>query len=298
MLPMIKGSNSYAIANQLFRVILNEVKFHGSSRAYLTENEFEALRRYYSSWMNSRWTSYFGHYFARRLKNSVKFIINQDDAQPSVLDCGCGFGSESIAFGLLGAKVLGIDLNTERISVASKRLNYYEDKCADELDVSFKNMNILDYKCDELFDIVYAKEFITHFYSIPRFVKFVKRALKNKGYLIITDANPLNPIVYYKAWRAHKDGLYIDLTDPKTGKDVPYAVERSISPFYLESLLRQNDFKVISEFYGFPPTPSDLVSVIRLLEDKTNLPFLALYEVIAVITHGSFDHEFRCSPDA
>ena len=233
--------------------------------------------------MKSCVSKFYGYYFARRIKNAAKFIMDLDTAQPSVLDCGCGFGSESIAFGLLGAKVFGVDLSTERINVASKRLNYYKDKCANELDVSFKNMNILDSECNDLFDIVYAKEFITHMYSISEFVKFVKRVLKSGGHLVITDANPLNPIVYYNAWRAHKDSLYTVVTNPKTGKDVPYAVERLISHFYLKSLLRQNNFESISPiFYGIPPVPFNLVSVIKLFEDKVNIPFLALYEVVSM----------------
>ena len=173
-------------------------------------------------------------------------------------------------------------MSTERINVASKRLNYYKDRYANELDVSFKNINILDYECDDLFDIVHAKEFITHMYSISKFVKFAEKALKSNGHLIVTDANPLNPVVYYKAWKAHKDRLYTVVTDPKTRKDVPYAVERLIPPFYLKSLLRQNNFKPISEFYGFPPISSNLALVIKLFEDKASLPFLALYEVVAM----------------
>jgi len=144
-------------------------------------------------------------------------------------------------------------------------------------------VNILDYECNELFDVVYAREFITHMYSISKFVKFAKKVLKSSGYLIITDANPLNLVVYYNAWRAHKDRLYTVVADPKTGKDVPYAVERLISPFYLKSLLRQNNFELIFEhFYGIPYVPSSLVSVVKLIEDKVNLPFLASYELVAM----------------
>ena len=148
--------NNYTLAYQLFEIIFNEIKFHENSTKYLTRKEFKALCRYYSTWMTSR-NKYYGHYFAQRIKNSVQLIMELDSAQPNVLDCGCGFGSESIAFGLLGAKVFGVDLSTERINVASKRLTYYEDRCADELDVSFKNMNILDYEYSEIFDMVYAK---------------------------------------------------------------------------------------------------------------------------------------------
>ena len=110
----------YTVACQLFKIIFHEMKFHEYSRKYLTKEEFKTLCRYYSAWIKR--SKYSGHYFAQRIKNAMEFIIDSDSTQPTVLDCGCGFGSESIAFGLLGAKVLGVDLSTERINVASKRL--------------------------------------------------------------------------------------------------------------------------------------------------------------------------------
>ena len=97
--------NPYTIAYQLFKIIFHEIKFHEHSTKYLTKEEFKALRQYYSTWMKSCVSKFYGHYFARRIKNAGKLITDSDTTRPSVLDCGCGFGSESIAFGLLGAEV-------------------------------------------------------------------------------------------------------------------------------------------------------------------------------------------------
>jgi 2-polyprenyl-3-methyl-5-hydroxy-6-metoxy-1,4-benzoquinol methylase len=272
--------NPYAIAYKLFETVHHEMGYHKHSTKYLTRKEFKALCRYYSSWMAN--SKYSGHYFSQRLKNPVKVIMDSGNIRPEILDCGCGFGSESIAFGLLGARATGVDLSPERINVASKRLNYYKDRCSGGMDVSFKNINILDDSIDKLFDLVFAKEFITHVYSVPRFIKFAKRVLKSDGHLIITDANPLNPIVQAVAWRAHRKGLFTAVTDPRTGKDVQYAVERLVSPLHLRSLLRQNNFKSQLFFYGVPPVPSAVIPLIRLFENKTNFPFLALYETHSV----------------
>jgi 2-polyprenyl-3-methyl-5-hydroxy-6-metoxy-1,4-benzoquinol methylase len=207
--------------------------------------------------------------------------MNSHETQPSILDCGCGFGSESIAFGLLGAKVIGVDLCTEWLNAASKRLEYIQDRYSCDLDVSFRKMNILDYECDQPFDMIHAKEFVSHIYSIPKFIKLANKSLRRNGHLVITDANPLNAIECYKAWRAHKDKLYTVVRDPRTGKEVPYALERLVSPLYLKSILLQYDFKSVLHFYGFPLAPSRLISPIRFIESRTALPFLGLYEVVA-----------------
>jgi 2-polyprenyl-3-methyl-5-hydroxy-6-metoxy-1,4-benzoquinol methylase len=273
---------SYNIASHIFRVLLNEIEFHKRSERYLTKEETKALCRYYSNWI--RRSEYCEHYFAQRIKKVVEILINSN-TQLSVLDCGCGFGSESIAFGLLGAKVVGVDVSIERVNVALKRLRYYREYYK-KVDVSFENMNILDYAYDELFDVAYAKEFITHVCPLSKFLEVVVKALKDGGYFILSDANPFNPIVYYNAWKTHKASLYTTVIDPKTGKNIPYAVERLIPSSYLKSLLQAYNFEILSEkFFGVPYVASSLIPVIGLIEDKFNLPFLALYEIVARKKH-------------
>jgi 2-polyprenyl-3-methyl-5-hydroxy-6-metoxy-1,4-benzoquinol methylase len=68
------------------------------------------------------------HYFAQRIKNVVKLLLcsAMHARRMRILDCGCGFGTESLIFALLGGKVLGVDLNVERLDIAKKRINYYK----------------------------------------------------------------------------------------------------------------------------------------------------------------------------
>lgn len=74
----------YTVAHQLFKILFREIKFHKHSTKYLTREEFKALRQYYSTWMKSCVSKFYGHYFAGRIKNAVKFIMDVDTAQPSI----------------------------------------------------------------------------------------------------------------------------------------------------------------------------------------------------------------------
>ena len=63
----------YTIACQLFKIIFHEMKFHEYSRKYLAKGKFKTLCRYCSAWIKR--SKYSGHYFAQRIKNTVKLIM-------------------------------------------------------------------------------------------------------------------------------------------------------------------------------------------------------------------------------
>jgi len=114
----------------------------------------------------------------------------------------------TIALASLGARVTSVDLSIERLKIAKKRLEYYVDKSiVDSAHIEFIHRNVLEY-CGATFDILYAKEFVSHVYSIRSFLQFRSNQLKPGGVLIISDGNPLNPVVSMKARRAHKYGLF------------------------------------------------------------------------------------------
>lgn len=187
-------------------------------------------------------------------------------------------------FAVLGAKVLGVDLRSERLSIAKKRVKYYEDHFLISLDVTFRPCNILRYKIEweNSFDIVYAKEFISHVHPVFKFIEHARAYLKNGGFLIISDTNPLNPVSSYRAWKAHRRGLYEHVKDPETGEDVPCAIERLITPYALKKLLLNNGFQVVSTNFYVYPVPTVALPVISIIEEYVKLPIPLVYEVIAV----------------
>ena len=63
----------------------------------------------------------------------------------SILDLGCGTGSVALysAYKLKGkGKVLGIDINQERLQCADERLKVLQDEIKTDLDCEFSSKNI------------------------------------------------------------------------------------------------------------------------------------------------------------
>lgn len=244
--------NPYFLAKKFLYKLCEELEYHKKSREYLSLEQFEILRGYYSRYSIKN-VDYYGHYYSKRIETIINFITKN----PSVfiLDAGCGVGSESIFFGLLGANVLGIDLSKKRLDIAKARIKYYENKYRIELNIKFILENILNHCERKKYDYIWAHEFISHVYSIEKFLKFSFNNLKTNGYLVISDSNLRNPYVGLKAWLVHrKGGLYTSVLDPKSLELIPYARERLFSASFLKNLCEENGFKVYSiQYFGYIP---------------------------------------------
>jgi 2-polyprenyl-3-methyl-5-hydroxy-6-metoxy-1,4-benzoquinol methylase len=285
ILENLRDLDSYRASWMLFKVLSDELEFHRKSRKYLDSDEFRVLQTYYSNWIKFGNTSIFGHYFALRLEKAVDFVKT---GAVEILDCGCGLGSESIALGLLGSRVTGIDLNKERVSIAQKRIRYYNEVYKIKLHVNVFIKNLWRYKPKSQLDLIHAKESVSHVSSLQAFLGFVRESLRSQGHLIITDANPFNPVAHLKAYLEHrKKGLFTYAIDPETGQKIPYAIERLISPYHLKTLFRKYGLGLESmNYYGYvPPNFMPSLYVVRAMDKAfRKLPLGAIYVITGTKT--------------
>lgn len=161
-------------------------------------NKFQQLFKTQRASIEKEFSPYFCQYFSRFFKDPESFsgyleqwryFFNMSKANgASVLDLGCGFGLIAILFGLFGAqKVIGYDLNTEKISLFRKLLDY--------LSPEVKNVNAVMGDSargvfhDECFDVVIMNECISHIREMKNSLEEVHRVLKLGGCLIIRDGN-------------------------------------------------------------------------------------------------------------
>lgn len=273
----------YCLSRDFFHGLCEEVRFHEHSRKYLSPAQYKVLKSYYRKY-NEKNAEYYGHHYAQRLRHVVKLIL--DLPSPMVLDAGCGVGSETILFGLLGADVTGVDLSKERLNVAKARIPFYEDRYGIKLHTRFHLKNILRYYADEKFDIIWANEFISHVHPVEDFFEVAAKNLKQRGYIIICDTNGMNPYAKFSAWKAHrKGGLYSWEIDPDSLEPVPYARERLLSILQCKKLLEQCGFEICS-FYssGYSSRFPYFHKLAKNLEDVINkMPILRLLGVIYVV---------------
>lgn len=267
---------SYSLALRFFYDLCEELDYHGNSRKYLTSDEYKILKAYYHE-LNYKTVEHVAHWRAILLQHVVKHIVSYQKP-PWILDAGCGLGSELIFFSLLGAKVVGIDINRERLDIAKKRVKYYEEKYNRLLHVEFHLKSILKFCEYEEFNLVWSNQSISHIHPLEDFLKVAWRNLKNGGDLIICDSNNLNPYVSFQAWFVHrKGGLYTLVEDPNTSELVLYARENYVNPLFLKSLLRKSHYDVrLVKYHGFM-LPRFSTKFFRFVEKTfANIPFIRL----------------------
>jgi len=239
-----------AFVASFYEGLIQEVEC--KSGQHLTDQESELLRDYYRELcLNTKGTGY----ISVTLLTLMLKLIEQLPKPVRVLDAGCGLGTESILFGLLGAHVLGLDISEERVRIAEKRLAYYQEKFDRTLPVSFRLQNLLTFHADEKFDIIWNSQSISHIHPAEKYFQRVLHNLKNRGYFVIYESNSLNPYVSYLTWLVHmRSGSTTTRSDPTTGELVSYAIERIFNPRQLAEILRGIGFTVEKvEYYNFVP---------------------------------------------
>lgn len=249
----------------------------------------DSLLRYYKNiYKNKKKRWFYAFNWAYRLSNLVKEI----EKDSIMLDAACGLGTESVLVASLGAEVLGIDLNEDKINKAIPRKSFYERKLGQSLSIDLKNQNILDLNESNHFDVVWCMEAISHIYPTDEFFQTAYNVLKPGGKIIISDPNALNPIVQYQFIKAC--GINRGTTtriDPNTGNEVEEWNERIRSPFKLAKEMEAKGFKVKEiNFHVFFPrffifSKESALRIYKIEKIINRVPFVrgfgGIYTIIA-----------------
>jgi len=223
------------IVSKFFDYTQEEVR--DSKKLYGVSNSGQ-LKQYYFNLLKKRtYSNYIKYLYIDRVIPLVKNI--RKDIK--ILDAGCGLGTESLICGILGANVTGLDISKKRINVAKNRIKFYENKFQTKLNVQFHYENILTHV--NKYDIIWVNEAISHINPITQFLKSCYYNLTDGGKLIISDANKLNPHIYFQSKKdqIRSGGIYQNVIrqDLPKGKEISYAVERIFTIPSIKSLLSQ-----------------------------------------------------------
>jgi SAM-dependent methyltransferase len=275
--PPDASRDPYSLTLRFCRDLCQELDYHKSSRKYVSMGEYKIFKAYYKE-LNFGTVEYIAHSMARLLKHVIHRILSH--RRPlRILDAGCGFGSEVIFFSLLGGDVVGIDLESDRVSVAKKRLEYYKEKYDRAINPNFYVKNILTFSDGDNFDVVWSNQSVSHIHPIDNFLMSAWRNLRVGGSLIICDSNNINPYGAFHAWLAHrKGGLYTQVKDPETRECIPFARERLLNPLYFKSVLGSTHFDIrLVEYHGFMPPLFNTQRFFRYADEVLGkIPFVRL----------------------
>ncbi len=129
----------------------------------------------------------------------VKVIM--ETPSPLVLDAGCGFGSDTILFAALGARVLSINLSDEEIAIAQKRAHYYEEILSQRLEITWVQADLNNYlPAGKDFSLTWLASVLAIIRDQEAFLRRVFGATKRKGKIMIVDYNLLHPPFLWNEW--------------------------------------------------------------------------------------------------
>jgi SAM-dependent methyltransferase len=100
---------------------------------------------------------FFWRHYAETLAEATAFLFGSA-TMPTILDLGCGSGTQSLLFALHGAKVVAADMDPVALRIFRRRLDLYQELCNRTLPVTIVQGNTfeLDYEKLGPFDGVYS----------------------------------------------------------------------------------------------------------------------------------------------
>ncbi len=146
--------------------------------------------------------------YAQRRGPLVRSILEDD--QPKVFDAGCGYGSESYLFAALGAEVLAVDLEDERIDIARRRQVFYEERFGRPLNITFaaRDLGTYDPELREL-SLTWMGSVLACLPDQNALFRRLHDATRPGGQVTISDMNLLNPLFLLKEWRRRRSAANV-----------------------------------------------------------------------------------------
>jgi SAM-dependent methyltransferase len=165
-----------------FLIELQEIPFTPEERKLLLQEMFGKL-------VDERTRPFFLYHFSPLLKKAVDVFFCEEQ-RPLIVDLGCGSGSASFLFGLLGARVIGIDLEPILINACRKRQAFYEAEFG-PLDIRFYVADAFKFDYGQVapIDGIYSLFAFNTMQPSRELLARVIPALKPKGKIVISDGN-------------------------------------------------------------------------------------------------------------
>lgn len=211
------------------------------------------FERYYCSFY-SHFGPYLRKHYASQMHEVEEIVGRRTGCR--VLEIGCGCGTESLWLGLLGANVVGIDLDQQRLAVAQARLAHTRNELGLAAQVEFAETSVFQIERFGKFDVIWMEQAFHHVEPRMEFLKLLQTLLSPGGSVVIADANAWNPFLQlqllgrrgFKTIRQYEDSQ---------GRTHVYGNERITTSRSLSRQLESVGFRVksVRHFRIFPNAP-------------------------------------------
>ena len=99
-------------------------------------------------------------------KEQVLNLIRGTSGPITILDAGCGRGTDALLFAFLGADVVGVDINRRAVEFANSRKDFFREKGGESLSCRFAQGDVIKQVEEKQFDVVWIREAVSHIHPL------------------------------------------------------------------------------------------------------------------------------------
>jgi len=204
---------------------------------FITKEDNLYITKYYcEAGLLKNWRrNFFRYHFSGNFSRAVQHIF-QNGTSKKILDLGCGTGTQSLFFAMLGAEVISIDLDEQALRILNCRKSFYEEQLGRTLNISTYNHNASEFEYSKVapIDGVYSMFAFNMMKPAKLLIKRLSLNLSRGSKFIVFDGN-------CKSW--------LPLLIPSRRRF------GCLSPIEFENVLGDYSFQVVAHDSGFVLPP-------------------------------------------
>lgn len=197
------------------------------ARLALSEEEVRYVSDYYrgAGLLRVSRRSFFRRHYARTVAEAVGYLFAHK-RRPVILDLGCGTGTQTLLFALLGAHVLSLDMDGVALGILAKRKAFYEQLSGRKLAIDVQNANSLeyDYRAPQGIDGVFSMFAFNMMQPSGRLMDRILEGCSSDVRLCILDGN--NRSWYARAVPSRRRNVWSPLEFEKEVRQRGFAIHR------------------------------------------------------------------------
>jgi len=159
---------------------------------FLTPQDERCLREYYheGGLLRRGKVDFFREHFSESFARASRYLLDGGD-RLTILDLGCGTGTQAIFFALAGARVVGVDMDHEALEVLAKRASFYSGLCGRKLDIQtvYGNALEIDYEAFGPIDGVYSMFAFNMMQPSDALLERIAPSLSDRARIGVIDGN-------------------------------------------------------------------------------------------------------------
>ncbi len=167
---------------------------------FLTPAEKTYMGNYYHEAGLLQWwrLPFFRRHFVESFTDAARYLLGAS-VEGTIVDLGCGTGTQSLVFAMRGAKVVGLDMDTVGLGIFRKRQAYYEQKMGRPLDIEIREGNVFDMNFADLGPIkgVYSMFAFNMMQPSGDLLDRITRSMKPGSRLVVLDGNSRSLLARY-----------------------------------------------------------------------------------------------------